>query len=97
MDERTPTPKAKTSPLNRQRRLPVVLLGAATVRCRRRAPCLSLLGADLRVEQLFFSHELAHAVATGPSAPQRRPELHLRLRRARRDGAARRRVLLVEP
>jgi hypothetical protein len=75
MAERTPAPKAKTSPLNPHRRLPVVLLGAAVVRCRRCAPCLSFLGAGLRAEQLFFLQELMHAVATGPSAPQRRPEL----------------------
>jgi hypothetical protein len=73
--ERTLVPKAKTSPLNPHRHLPVVSLGAAAVRCRRHALCLSFLGAGFRAEQLFFLQGLTHMVAAGPSAPQRRHEL----------------------
>jgi hypothetical protein len=83
---RTPAPKDKASLLNHHRRCPWCRSASPWFGDERRTPCLSLLRAGLRVERSLFLQGLAHAIATGPSAPQRRPEVRPAPRRRTRGG-----------
>jgi hypothetical protein len=66
---RTPAPKAEASLLEHHRRLPVVSLGTAMVRCRRRTPRSLILGAGLRAEQLCFGRDSRTRCQPGQAHP----------------------------